>query len=144
MNRVNGISLVLILMADPMVILGTQNSPQAGYATIVADGSNRTPTATALLSYINSTGVAVGETSLGAAAPMLRGRMYVDETATHTGFVLVNTSPLPAVVELTLRDYRGEEIERRALSLQAGIQVARYVSRLFSAKPDVTGGSLTF
>src|SRR5262249_31089122 len=135
---------MLLLVIGAFAVVSAQTPLQVGYATIVADGSDRTPSAVALLSYVNSSGVLINETAVASVEPLLSGMMLVDEAGTRTGIALVNATSTDAIATLTLRNSIGQAIDRKALSLQSRNQSVRYVSEFFPQRPEGFRGSLTF
>ena len=88
---------MLLLVIGALAVLSAQTSLQVGYATIAAEGSDRTASAAALLSYVNSSGVLISETAVASVEPMLTGMMLVDEAGARTGIALVNATSTDAM-----------------------------------------------
>jgi hypothetical protein len=134
----------LFLVTRSLPVVSAQTQPQIAYASITADGSHRTPSTLALLSYRNSSGVLISEAAVASVEPILNGSMLVDEAETRTGIALVNTASTDAIVTLTLRDSIGQAIARQTFPLSSRNQSARYISEVFPARPADFRGSLTF
>ena len=134
-------ALILAADADP---LRAQSETQVGYAVATPDTST-TAAGSALFSFTNSNSVLVSEAGVGSAEMIVSGRIFVDESsATRTGVALVNRSAEAANVTLTLRDAAGVEFGQKPLELGPGGHVARFVDELFTNRPAVFSGSLTF
>ena len=64
---------------------------QVGYTLVTATGGTGVPASSALFTFENS-GVLVSQAGVPATAPMLSGRIVVDEVVTQTALALVNPS----------------------------------------------------
>ncbi len=117
---------------------------QVGYTLLTADAGTSVPVGTALFTVTNSQGVLVSQAGVGAAEPVLSGRIFVDETGPLTGIALVNPSQQDASVTLILRDSKGQEVGRTSQPLAAGKHIPTFVYQLFKNLPASFTGSLTF
>ena len=125
-------------------LLYSQSTSPVGYAVIVVDGSRPAPVASALFTYSNAAGVMVSQAGVGAAVPILSGRIVVDEAGTQTAIALVNPSSQTASATLILRDSSGNLVKQTSQSLTPRQHLARYVREIFPDMPAAFTGSLSF
>src|SRR5262245_10629772 len=117
----------------------SQSAIRVGYAVMTADAESTVPVASALFTYTNGDAL-VSQAAVGAVEPARNLRIFVDEVATQTGVALVNASPTPASVTLTLRNAAGrEETQPRSLTIGGNQHLARFVSEWFGARQGFTG-----
>ena len=116
---------------------------QVGYTLVTATGGTGVPASSALFTFENS-GVLVSQAGVPATAPMLSGRIVVDEVVTQTALALVNPSIASASIQFTLRDAAGNQVGTETRSLGPGQHLALFVSELFANMPAGLLGSLTF
>ncbi len=116
---------------------------QVGYTLVTATGGTGVPASSALFTY-ESNGVLVSQAGVPATAPMLSGRIVVDEVATQTALALVNPSNASASIQFTLRDAAGTQVGQESRDLEPGQHLALFVFQLFSDMPAGLLGSLTF
>src|SRR5262245_31282849 len=91
-----------LLFTVSVYLRGQQGSLQVGYSLVTPDAGAGRPVGTALFSYTNSQNVLVSQAGVEAVEPIAKGRFFVDEAGSRTGFVLVNPGPLSASVVLIL------------------------------------------
>ena len=114
-----------------------------GYSEVRLESGTGIPVATAVFSFRNGEGVLVTEAGVGAVAPIIRGRVFVDEVGTRTGVALVNPETASQVVNLTLRDTAGNMVGTESLVMNPGQHLARFTDELFGTTQGFEG-SLTF
>src|SRR5436190_8369061 len=114
----------LFLIAASSLVQGQQAALQVGYAVVTPDPGQRRPVGTALFSVTNSQNVLVSQAGVEGVEPIRRGRIFVDEVGSRTGFALVNPGPLDATALLTLRDSTGSELMQKTQILAAGRHLA--------------------
>lgn len=137
--------LAFFVVAGLLVLAGSaQDVLRAGYAILASDPDSSLPAASALLRTTNAQGVLISETSMEAVPPLQSGLIYVDESQTRTGFILVNSLAETTNVTLLLRDVTGAESSRRVLSLAPHHQLAQFVFELFGSDAANLKGSLAF
>ena len=116
---------------------------QVGYTLVTATGGTGVPASSALFTY-ESNGVLVSQAGVPATAPMLSGRILVDEVATETALALVNPSNASASIQFVLRDAAGNQVGQESRDLGPGQHLALFVGQLFGAVSAGLLGSLTF
>lgn len=137
--------LALMTLAPLFVyFVSGQSQLQTGYTILTADPGSRIPVATALFTYSNAQGTMVSQAGAEATAAIPRGRIFVDEAGTRTGFAFVNPSAQDATVSLILRDRNGLEVARGRIALAAGRHVSQFVDEAFTNRLPGFVGSLTF
>ena len=103
---------------------------QVGYTLVTATGGTGVPASSALFTY-ESNGVLVSQAGVPATAPMLSGRILVDEVATETALALVNPSNASASIQFVLRDAAGNQVGQESRDLGPGQHLALFVGQLF-------------
>src|SRR5437870_1230606 len=83
------VAVLVSIVIVPLYLRGQQSSLQVGYSVITPDPGTRRPVGTALFSVTNSQGVLVSQAGIEAVEPIRRGRFFVDEEGSRTGFALV-------------------------------------------------------
>ncbi len=122
----------------------SQGTIQVGYTLVTATGGTGVPASSALFTFTNNSGVLVSQAGVPATAPMLSGRILVDELATETALALVNPSNASASIGFVLRDALGNQVGEETRDLGPGQHLALFVAELFPEMPAGLFGSLTF
>jgi hypothetical protein len=137
--------LASLLLITLIVMVGWgQGIIRVGYAVLSSDAGSPLPAAAALLQATNANGVLISETCIKAVPPVQSGLLFIDESQTRTGLVLVNPSELTVNVALSLRDATGAERSRRVVPLASHHQLSEFTFELFG--PDATNlkGTVVF
>jgi len=115
---------------------GEQGSVQSGYLIVTADGSSSVPN-TRITFRIVRGGVTWSQADASGQAMTTDASFAFDNVPTvrqDLSLAIVNPSPKPNTLSLSLRDVRGQNVgEPVSVSLSAGQQVAKYVSDWFPA-----------
>ncbi len=143
LSRQRFVLVAFILLGGLGPRANAQDTLQVGYGEVRLESGTGIPVGTAVFSFTNGSGVLVTEAGVGAVAPMMRGRVFVDEVGTRTGVALVNAETASQVVNLTLRDATGTTVGTESLVMNPGEHLARFADELFRTTPGFVG-SLTF
>ena len=136
--------LALCALLSGSMPVYSQGTIQVGYTLVSATGGTGVPASSALFTFSNSSGVLVSQAGVPATAPILSGRILVDEVATQTALALVNPSNQTASIQFVLRDATGNQVGTESRDLGPGQHLALFVAELFSGMPVGLLGSLTF
>ncbi len=133
---------ILAALAALTVHPGTQ--VKLGHAFLSLEEGSGVVVGTALFA-LRQNGVLLSEAAVAAVEPIARGRLFVDERGSSTGVAISNAGNGAVDLDLTLRDSAGNQVgEIESRRLEAGENLAEFVSQLFPAVEAGFTGSLTF
>jgi sugar lactone lactonase YvrE len=136
--------LLLVGVLALICFVSAQTVLQVGYSIYKADSGTRIPVGAALFRVSDSSGIVVSEAGVGAATPILRGRVFVDQVGTRMGLALVNANSTSASITFSLLNAVGVEAARKSYTLGANQHLAAYVSDIFPSESVGLRGSLGF
>jgi sugar lactone lactonase YvrE len=146
-NRLPGAAFGVVVLSAFLALSPrstAQSQLEVGYTRLEAAAGSTLAVGAALFSYTNAEGVLVSEAGVGAAEPVARGRLLVDESGPRSAVALVNPSTAAAAVTLALRDRTGALVDSVPVTIAAGGHLARFVGEIFAAAAAGFAGSLTF
>jgi sugar lactone lactonase YvrE len=121
-----------------------QGFVRLGYAVLSSDAGSSQPAANALLQASNPEGVLISETSIEAVPPVQSGLLFIDESRTKTGLILVNSLERTANVTLFLKDETGVERSHRVIALSPHHQLSEFAFEIFGADAANLKGTVAF
>lgn len=129
--------------------IGPHSPLRAGYAVATSKG-NMAPYGSAFLTYSQGGSISSG-VSLSPAQPVRSARLLVEHLSAGsadsgsdviTGLAIMNPGSMPATLQLTLRDGRGNASASRPLTIAGGAHSAQLIDQLFALPADFGLGSL--
>lgn len=123
---------------------GLGSSTSVGFAMIVPNSSNTSPSGISIFSY-KPNGVVVSEAGVPAAAPISKGRIYAEVAGSvNTGLAIANPNSQAASISYYFTDGNGTDSHNGTLTIPANGHVAEFLN-----DPSLNGvtnfhGSFTF